>query len=166
MSNLYDYDQQTKVDEFGVDHSNFSLRDEIEYNFKRAKEKERQQMIKSYADLSSIQPEFSKNEFNQYNIRNDKNYALDMPKQTVSTSTNPLQNSYLNGVPTAALSGFANGVAGSLEHSLNTATGGVYDLVLDYFGNNGYEKRQKELVSIVDNDVRITCSSNKSHCNE
>ena len=52
MSNLYDYDQQTKVDEFGVDHSNFSLRDEIEYNFRRAKEKEMQQSLKpgSYQD--------------------------------------------------------------------------------------------------------------------
>ena len=33
---LYDMDQQTRIDEFGVDHSNFSLRDEIEYNFMRA----------------------------------------------------------------------------------------------------------------------------------
>ena len=145
MSNLYDYDQQTKVDEFGVDHSNFSLRDEIEYNFKRAKEKERQQMIKSYADLSSIQPEFSKNEFNQYNIRNDKNYALDMPKQTVSTSTNPLQNSYLNGVPTAALSGFANGVAGGTERLINGLSGNNYGKINDRNMNNSYTNRQNQL---------------------
>ena len=35
---LYDMDQQTRIDEFGVDHSNFSLRDEIEYNFMRARQ--------------------------------------------------------------------------------------------------------------------------------
>ena len=42
---LYDMDQQTRIDEFGVDHSNFSLRDEIEYNFRRAKEKEMKQSL-------------------------------------------------------------------------------------------------------------------------
>ena len=42
---LYDMDQQTRIDEFGVDHSNFSLRDEIDYNFRRAKEKEMQQSL-------------------------------------------------------------------------------------------------------------------------
>ena len=33
---LYEIDRDTQIDEFGVDHSNFSLRDEIEYNFMRA----------------------------------------------------------------------------------------------------------------------------------
>lgn len=36
MKTLYDIDEKTHIDEFGVDHSNFSLRDEIEYNFMRA----------------------------------------------------------------------------------------------------------------------------------
>lgn len=36
---LYDINNKTQIDEFGVDHSNFFLRDEIEYNFRRAKEK-------------------------------------------------------------------------------------------------------------------------------
>lgn len=30
---------KNNVDEFGVDHSNFSIRDELEYNFKRAEER-------------------------------------------------------------------------------------------------------------------------------
>lgn len=38
---LYDINDKTGIDEFGVNHNNFSLRDEIEYNFKRAKEKEK-----------------------------------------------------------------------------------------------------------------------------
>ena len=40
---LYKIDQDTQIDEFGVDHSNFSLRDEIEYNTMRAQEKEQRQ---------------------------------------------------------------------------------------------------------------------------
>ena len=32
MSNLYKFNQDTSIDEFGVDHSNFSVRDELEYN--------------------------------------------------------------------------------------------------------------------------------------
>lgn len=45
MKTLYDIDEKNYIDEFGVDHSNFSLRDEIEYNFRRAKEKELQQSL-------------------------------------------------------------------------------------------------------------------------
>ena len=33
---LYKFNQDTQIDEFGVDHSNFSLRDEVEYNIMRA----------------------------------------------------------------------------------------------------------------------------------
>lgn len=32
MSNLYNFNQDSTVDEFGVDHSDFSVRDELEYN--------------------------------------------------------------------------------------------------------------------------------------
>ena len=42
---LYKIDEDTQIDEFGVNHSKFSLRDELEYNLKRAKEKERNQSI-------------------------------------------------------------------------------------------------------------------------
>ena len=49
---LYDINDKTGFDEFGVNHNDFSLRDEIEYNFKRAKEKELEQCLKpnSYQD--------------------------------------------------------------------------------------------------------------------
>ena len=46
---LYEIDRDTQIDEFGVDHSNFSLRDEIEYNFSRAKERELKQNIKPFS---------------------------------------------------------------------------------------------------------------------
>lgn len=32
---LYKFNEKTQIDEFGVDHSNFSLRDELEYNYMR-----------------------------------------------------------------------------------------------------------------------------------
>ena len=43
---LYDIDHQTRIDEFGTDHNKFSIRDEIEYNFRRAKEKEMRKKLK------------------------------------------------------------------------------------------------------------------------
>lgn len=36
---LYDIDEETLIDEYGVCHKGFSLRDELEYNAKRQKEK-------------------------------------------------------------------------------------------------------------------------------
>lgn len=39
---LYDINEKTKVDEYGVCHKDFSLRDEIEYNMMRQNEKEQQ----------------------------------------------------------------------------------------------------------------------------
>ena len=43
MSDLYKFNQNSTIDEFGVDHSNFSVRDELEYNKMRLQEKEQQQ---------------------------------------------------------------------------------------------------------------------------
>lgn len=51
---LYNFNRDSQTDEFGVSHKDFSLRDEIEYNFRRAKEKERQQ---------SLMPSAYKNDF-------------------------------------------------------------------------------------------------------
>ena len=42
---LYKIDENTLIDEYGVCHKDFSLRDEVEYNFMRAKEKEMQQSL-------------------------------------------------------------------------------------------------------------------------
>lgn len=48
---IYKIDHKTNIDEFGVDHTNFSLRDEIEYNFMRVKENraKRQHPVKQIA---------------------------------------------------------------------------------------------------------------------
>ena len=34
---MYKINEKTGIDEFGIDHYNFSLRDELEYNMMRAK---------------------------------------------------------------------------------------------------------------------------------
>ena len=58
MKTLYDIDEKNYIDEFGVDHSNFSLRDEIEYNFMIANQsmpKQQnpvQQMVGAIADMT------------------------------------------------------------------------------------------------------------------
>ncbi len=44
---LYDIDHQTRIDEFGTDHNKFSIRDEIEYNFRRAKRKRNEKKIET-----------------------------------------------------------------------------------------------------------------------
>ena len=55
---LYKFDPDTQIDEFGVDHSNFSLRDEIEYNFMRAnqpmpkQQNPMQQTVGAIADMT------------------------------------------------------------------------------------------------------------------
>ena len=60
------------VDEFNVDHSKFSLRDEIEYNFKRANERE---LAQYYANNLPMLQNIQVPKVAEYNIRDDKNYA-------------------------------------------------------------------------------------------
>ena len=57
---LYDIDENTYIDEYGTDHSGFSLADEIAYNFKKAKEKEQQQLtMPTYEQYQMMQPKES-----------------------------------------------------------------------------------------------------------
>lgn len=42
---MYKINEKTGIDEFGIDHSNFSLRDELEYNMMRAKQSMPKQQI-------------------------------------------------------------------------------------------------------------------------
>lgn len=71
MSVLYKIDKDTLIDEFGVDHSKFSLREELEYNMMRAEEKN----IKLNNNYTSTLP--SEN----FVIKDDKNYAWSAPQE-------------------------------------------------------------------------------------
>ena len=77
MKPIYKIDKNTMVDEFDVDHSKFSLRDEIEYNFKRAKERE---LAQYYANNLPMLQNIKVPQTSEYNIRDDKNYAWNKPE--------------------------------------------------------------------------------------
>lgn len=147
MKKLYDIDEQTQIDKFGVDHSNFSLRDEIEYNFRRAKEKERQQSLMPNAYENDYLGRLSAEQRvkNQQNI-NPNIVNSNLPK---NISNNTSSKIFSPGeIAWSGITGMAQGIAGSLEHSLNTLSDGRYDLLLDDFGDNGYEKRQQALENL------------------
>jgi len=76
---LYKFDDKTQIDEYGVNHSDFSLRDEIEYNARRAKEKEMRQLAKNYANVIATDFNIDSKNSNGYSIYNDKNYAWTVP---------------------------------------------------------------------------------------
>ena len=113
---LYDMDQQTRIDEFGVDHSNFSLHDEIEYNFRRAKEKEMQQ---------NMQPQI----FNTPQPRILRN----MPKIN------------WNDVVGAGIIGMGEGTIAGINRGLNAASFGLYGRASDALFDNIYTNQQNRL---------------------
>jgi hypothetical protein len=109
MSNLYKYKPGTLIDEFGVDHSGFNLRDEIEYNTMRADERD--------------------------NLRQRQENA----KAFNNRSPN------LDGVWSAAASGFVEGVVGGAERLVNNITGGKYGEFVDNLTYDSYTNRQNKL---------------------
>ena len=50
----------------------------------------------------------------------------------------------------AGIQGFGQGVLGGIEHGINTAFLGLYDVANDALFDGGYEKRQKELENLAD----------------
>ena len=79
---LYKIDENTLIDEYGVCHKDFSLRDEVEYNFMRAKEKEMQQ---------SLLPNFYNNDYlgrmmAEEQVNNGKNITPIQPDYTQPSS--------------------------------------------------------------------------------
>ena len=80
---LYDIDPKTQIDEFGVDHSNFSTRDELEYNFKIAEQQQNQ------ANYSSYGNDFSKDFIDK--MQNDARFKEAMNKYII-----PNEGGYIN----------------------------------------------------------------------
>ena len=147
---LYKIDENTLIDEYGVCHKDFSLRDEVEYNFMRAKEKEMQQSLlpNSYNNdyFGKMVAEEQVNN-QQSMMSNGSNYSFVKPVQNY---TAPTPYSW-GDIALSGLQGMGQGIVGSLEHSINSNLpkfGGIYDIAHDQFGNNGYERRQKELENL------------------
>ncbi len=69
---LYDIDEKTQIDEYGVCHKDFSLRDELEYNIMRQKEKEQQmkQQSQPQSQVQNVKTQQSQNDNNVEDFMN------------------------------------------------------------------------------------------------
>ena len=116
MNKIYDFNQNTQTDEFGVCHKDFSLRDEIEYNFQRAKEREKQQCL------------------------NPQNMQV---SQTTNLQGIPKAN--WNDIITAGITGLGEGMTAGIERFINGASSGNYGKIMDANFDNAYTKRQNNM---------------------
>ena len=113
---IYDIDEKKCIDEYGVDHSGFSLRDEIAYNMQRANEKEQQQC------LLPQNHEISRN-----------NNMQNMP----TTSWIDVVN--------AGITGSGEGLLGGINRGINSATFGLYGRAANALFDNVYSNQQNRL---------------------
>ena len=69
---LYDINEKTQIDEYGVCHKDFSLRDELEYNIMRQKEKEQQmkQQSQPQSQVQNVKTQQSQNDNNVEDFMN------------------------------------------------------------------------------------------------
>lgn len=171
------------VDAYGVDHSAFSTRDELEYQFARTKREnqlanslgqqgiERQDYPRLGTAFWGNSPEnnygFGSSNISA-NIENMKNKTPAPWARRISISENnyPLNQGkpvYQNPQPKGysigdialeGIKGFEQGVVGGIEHGINGLSMGLYDAINDAFFNEGYEKRQKELEKLAE-DVNL-----------
>ena len=118
MSKLYDYNRNTQTDEFGVCHKDFSLRDEIEYNFQRAKERERQQCL---------MPQ-----------------NMQVP-QKAGLQSMPETN--WNSIIAAGIAGMGEGMTAGINRGLNAASFGLYGRAADAILDNIYTNQHQRLQS-------------------
>ncbi len=142
MKPLYKINRNTMVDEFDVDHSKFSLRDEIEYNFKRANKRA---LAQYYANNLPMLQNIQVPKVAEYNIRDDKNYAWSTIPESKENSNNSPRPSGLRSVTSAGLSGFTQGIAGGTERFLNGITDNYYGNTVDNLFDNAYSNRQQKL---------------------
>lgn len=117
---LYEIDRDTQIDEFGVDHSNFSLRDEIEYNFRRAEEKRQQK---------SLMPQ-----------------AYQVPRVRLQK----MPKTKWNEVIMAGITGMGEGMIGGVERFADSLTRGEYGRKVDSIFDNAYTNRQNILQNRAD----------------
>ena len=84
------------IDTYGVNHNNFSLRDEVEYQF--ARQKRENQLMQQYnnQDITSNYPQYTTNFWGN----SANNYGFDMTniENNINNILNPLTNNLNNGV--------------------------------------------------------------------
>ncbi len=170
-----------RIDSYGVNHSGFTTRDELEYQV--ARQKRENQLIQNYnrQGITGNYPQYGTNfwgnpennyGFGDSNIqKNIENMQDQTPTPWAQSNTGwenndlarPDKPVYVNPHPKGfstgdilweGVKGFGQGVLGGIEHGINTATMGGYDMVSDILENGGYERRQKELEKLAD-DVNL-----------
>ena len=164
------YSLNNNIDSYGVDHSNFTIRDELSYQM--ARQNRENQIIKNYNNhgITKNYPQLSTNFWGR---TPDNNYGFGNSQISANAETiqnTPLQNnapkklnreqmytppSHIAEILSAGLNGAGLGILGSIERGINTATSGGYDMINDVFFDGGYEKRQKELEKLAD-DVNLS----------
>ncbi len=164
------YTTEKQIDSYGVDHSGFSLRDEIAYQIARTNQEE--QLEKSYNNLgiSKNYPQFG-NSFWGGNSANNYGFGTSNIEENIDEMQNrplvPLTEAQkaksrgffgnLDGVGMEALEGLGKGVLGGTERGLNSLSLGSYGYFVD-----GYEERQNELKSLAD-QANLTNIYNRSN---
>ena len=118
---LYKIDENTLIDEYGVCHKDFSLRDEVEYNFMRAKEKEMQQSL-----LSNSYNNFKLNKINE---KSEINW---------------------NDIIMAGLTGVGEGMLAGINRGINGASFGLYGRAVNAALDNIYTNQQNRIQNSAD----------------
>ena len=153
------------IDSYGVDHSGFTTRDEVAYQ--TARQQRENQIMQNYNGQSITQdyPQYGTDFWgsspeNNYgfgasnitpNVENMQNTPVPnigpkpLSKEQMYTSPN-----HIGEILTSGLKGFGQGVLDGIEHGINTAFLGLYDVANDALFDGGYEHRQKELENLAD----------------
>ena len=118
---LYKIDENTLIDEYGVCHKDFSLRDEVEYNFMSAKEKEMQQSL-----LSNSYNNFKLNKINE---KSEINW---------------------NDIIMAGLTGVGEGMLAGINRGINGASFGLYGRAVNAALDNIYTNQQNRIQNRAD----------------
>ncbi|MBP5353366.1 MAG: hypothetical protein J6Y91_06375 [Alphaproteobacteria bacterium] len=126
---LYNMDEKTQIDEYGVDHSKFSLQDEIQYNFRRAREKEQQQCLQPQTQIQQETP----NSGQQLQMPAGSEQQLVMPSYEVQQQLDQSRTStwdkikdwahHTGDAMQAAAVGYTTGATlGNFDEAMGTAT--------------------------------------------
>ena len=165
------FNQDDQTDGYGVDHSGFSLRDELLYQTAR-KEREqelfenfnRQGVDKSYPRLGTGFWENSADNygFGRSNIENNikkrqfppvpDNYAYKVsPKIQKRVYADPTpQKPTAGDIVIEGLKGFGEGIENGSLAFFNALTGGAYDVFSYSYMNNDYAKRQEKMQKLAE----------------
>ena len=73
-----------------------------------------------------------------------------LQQHTYTSSAPQSKSSVFDGVPTAALTGFVDGIIGGVERAVNDLTGGLYGEQVDNLRHNSYTNRQNYLQNQAD----------------